>query len=592
MINQNKEHMNIVIVGHVDHGKSTVIGRLLADTGSLPEGKLESVRERCRKNAKPFEYAFLLDALKDEQEQGITIDAARCFFKSDKRDYIIIDAPGHIEFLRNMVTGAARAEAALLVIDANEGIQENSKRHGYLLSMLGIKKIAVLVNKMDLVDYDKTVFENIVTEYSAFLETIGVTPLTFVPISAFHGDNIIGYSDHTPWYEGKDVLSLLDSLDSEGASDQEPFRMPVQGIYKFTKGGDDRRIVAGTVEYGSLSVGDHVTFYPSGKGSKVKSIESFATEKKTTIGAGYATGFTLEEQIYIKRGEIAVKTDDVIEPISATGFKANIFWLGKTPLTIGKSYNFKVGTMTVSGTVEEIIRTLDASSLDASVKAVVDRHEVAEILIKTNKPVAFDLSQGLAKTSRFVIVDDYEIAGGGIILSQMGVDTVANEHKIIKNSRWQNSLVNRQQRVDRLSQIPTLVLISGGKDSGKKPLAKALEKDLFERGRLAYFLSVGNIKYGVDDGRQDQAHILQLTEVANVLLDAGNITISTATDLTREDYGIIDNHIDGHKCIKVWIGDGGDINEADIIIKSEELALGTNIITDFLKDQGIIYKGA
>ena len=193
--------MNIVIVGHVDHGKSTIIGRLLADTHSLPEGKLEQVKETCRRNSKPFEYAFLLDALKDEQSQGITIDAARCFFKTDKRHYIIIDAPGHIEFLKNMVTGASRAEAALLVIDAKEGIQENSRRHGYLLSMLGIKQIAVLVNKMDLVNFDKKVFDGIVSEYRKFLKKIDIEPRIFIPVSGMKGDGIAKNTKDMGWYK-------------------------------------------------------------------------------------------------------------------------------------------------------------------------------------------------------------------------------------------------------------------------------------------------------------------------------------------------------------------------------------------------------
>lgn len=203
-----KEDMNIVIVGHVDHGKSTLMGRLLADTGSLPEGKLEQVKETCRRNSKPFEYAFLLDALKDEQSQGITIDTARCFFKTEKRDYIILDAPGHIEFLKNMITGASRAEAALLMIDAKEGVQENSRRHAYMLSMLGIRQIAVVINKMDLVDYDEGVFERVKAEYLEFLKQINVTPKVVVPASSFMGENIIQQSDKMPWYDGMCILEV------------------------------------------------------------------------------------------------------------------------------------------------------------------------------------------------------------------------------------------------------------------------------------------------------------------------------------------------------------------------------------------------
>lgn len=250
-----KEDMNIVIVGHVDHGKSTLMGRLLADTGSLPEGKLEQVKETCRRNSKPFEYAFLLDALKDEQSQGITIDTARCFFKTEKRDYIILDAPGHIEFLKNMITGASRAEAALLMIDAKEGVQENSRRHAYMLSMLGIRQIAVVINKMDLVDYDEGVFERVKAEYLEFLKQINVTPKVVVPASSFMGENIIQQSDKMPWYDGMCILEVLDHFESEQAHEDQPFRMPVQDVYKFTRNGDDRRIVAGTIETGTIRAG-------------------------------------------------------------------------------------------------------------------------------------------------------------------------------------------------------------------------------------------------------------------------------------------------------------------------------------------------
>ena len=199
-----RDNLRLVVTGHVDHGKSTVIGRLLADTGSLPEGKLEQLKKYCERNAKPFEYAFLLDALKDERAQGITIDSARVFFRTARRHYIIIDAPGHIDFLKNMVTGASRADAALVVIDAKEGIQENSRRHGYLLSMLGIRQIVVLVNKMDLVGYDASVFDAVVRDYSQFLEQVGIRPRHFLPVAAHPGDNIARPSEQMPWY-----LSLI-----------------------------------------------------------------------------------------------------------------------------------------------------------------------------------------------------------------------------------------------------------------------------------------------------------------------------------------------------------------------------------------------
>ena len=257
--------MNVVVVGHVDHGKSTVVGRLLHDTGVLPHGKIEQVRSNCERSGKPFEYAFLIDALQDEQAQGITIDAARVFFRSDKRRYIIIDAPGHIEFLKNMISGAARAEAAILVIDASEGVRENSRRHGYMAAMLGIRQLLVVVNKMDLVDYDEAVFAAIRDEYETFLGEIEVEPRGFIPVSGRHGDNLVGRSERTPWYEGAALLEQIDAFASAGAETAQALRLPVQDVYKFPTRGDDARIIAGTVATGSVRVGDTVEFLPSRK---------------------------------------------------------------------------------------------------------------------------------------------------------------------------------------------------------------------------------------------------------------------------------------------------------------------------------------
>lgn len=424
--NIDKEDMNIVIVGHVDHGKSTVIGRLLADTGSLPDGKLEQVKENCRRNSKPFEYAFLLDALKDEQAQGITIDSARCFFKTKKRDYIIIDAPGHIEFLKNMISGAARAEAALLVIDAHEGIQENSRRHGYMVSMLGVKQVAVLVNKMDLVNFDKKVYDDVIREYSEFLNKINVTPVFFIPISAVLGDNIAEKSQKMHWYKGTTVLEALDQLENAKLSDDKPFRMPVQDVYKFTKDKDNRRIVAGTVETGVLKVGDEVVFYPSGKKTRVKSIEAFNKEKQEEVSAGTATGFTTTEQIYTRRGEIATIRGEQ-KPKVGTLINVKLFWLGKKPMETNKKYYLKIGTAKAEVVVTEITNVLDASNLSSEKKETVNRNDVAECIMKSLKPIAFDLSNELIETSRFVVIDDYEIVGGGIIVEALEDDYITSQ---------------------------------------------------------------------------------------------------------------------------------------------------------------------
>lgn len=410
-----KERMNIVIVGHVDHGKSTLIGRLLADTNSLPVGKLEQVKRTCELNSKPFEYAFLLDALVDEQAQGITIDTARVFFKTNKREYIIIDAPGHIEFLKNMISGAARAEAAILLIDAHEGIAENTKRHAFMLSLLGIHQIVVAINKMDLVNYEQSKFFELKNEYSKFLESIGIIPIAYVPISARNGINLIEHSSLMSWYHGPTIIELIDGFQKEKEESENNFRMFVQGVYKFTADGDDRRIIAGTINSGSINVGDEIIFLPSGKKSKVKTIEIFGKDSIFRAEAGQAIGLTLTTQIYVKPSELICKTNETL-PFTTNRFKANIFWMGKKPLHMNNTYKLKIGTNKVEMQIEKIETVLDASTLEIITnRNEVQRHEVARLIIKTKKPISFDYIDQIKDTSRFVIVDEYDISGGGII---------------------------------------------------------------------------------------------------------------------------------------------------------------------------------
>jgi bifunctional enzyme CysN/CysC len=553
--------MNIVIVGHVDHGKSTIIGRLLTDTYSLPVGKLERVKETCRQNAKPFEYAFLLDALKEEQAQGITIDSARCFFKTAKRDYMIIDAPGHVEFLKNMVTGASRGEAALLVIDAREGIQENTRRHGYLLTMIGIRQIAVLVNKMDLVHYNQEVFQELVASYAAFLNEIGIDAAEYIPVSGVAGDNIVNLSRNMPWYHGRTILEELDHFSSAKLPEEQPFRMPVQGVYKFTRNGDDRRIVAGTIESGRLNIGDEVIFYPSGKRSKVRSLEGFNQISTGSFSAGQAIGFTLTEQIYIKRGDIAGIADQ-LQPKVTSRIRVKLFWLGKKPLEVEKEYILKLGTAKVKMQIEAIVSVLDASTLQFEFKNIVARHEVAECIFKLEQVIAFDLTHENAATGRFVIIDDYEISGGGMIVEGLeDKDSSLRQQVILRNYKWEKSIIPPEERAKKYNHQAALVLITGARNVGKKTLAKALEQQLFNEGKVVYFLGIGNVIYGVDadikkiSNNQREEHVRRLAEVSQLMLDAGMIVIITAIELTQKELEIFKTVVDIGRIETIWVGE-------------------------------------
>ena len=537
-----RAQMNIVIVGHVDHGKSTVIGRLLADTGTLPKGKLESVKANCRKNSKPFEYAFLLDALKDEQSQGITIDMARCFFKTAARDYIIIDAPGHIEFLKNMITGASRAESALLVIDVDEGIKENSKRHGQMVSMLGVKQVTVLVNKMDLVDFSEEVFEKLKADYSEFLAQIKVKPVSFIPVSAREGDNIATLSERMPWYKGATVLQQLDGFTSDKQLQDKPFRFPVQDIYKFTRQNDDRRIVAGTVAAGSVSVGDEVLFLPSGKQSAIQSVETFNTALKQIATTGDAFGFTLTTQIYIRPGELMVKPSEPL-PEVGTRFRVNIFWVGRAPMILEKEYKLKIGSARASVKLAEICNTLDASDLSYSNnKHQLDCRDVGECILETSRPIAFDPAAASETTGRFVIVDNYEIAGGGIVIENLSADeTLLQRHIRERENNWEKGLIKTEERERANGHRAKFIVFTGVPGTGKRSIAKALEQGLFSNRLKAYYLGVANIDRGLDADlgfNADNAgeRLRRIGELARIITDAGLIFITTIDD--ADDYDI------------------------------------------------------
>ncbi len=591
------ERMNVVIVGHVDHGKSTLIGRLMADTNSLPSGKLEQVRATCARNAKPFEYAFLLDALKDEQSQGITIDTARCFFQSALRRYILIDAPGHIEFLRNMITGASRAEAALLLIDAREGIQENSRRHGYIMSMLGIKRICVLVNKMDLVDYDQKVFAKICSEYEAFLQRLNVHPLRFIPISALQGSNIARRADaEMPWYDGPTVLEQLDALERPASVRDLPFRFPVQDIYKFTEDGDDRRIFAGTVLTGSVQVNQSVTFYPSGKRSRIRSIEAFNAPARDSAAAGEATGFTLETQIYIRPGELMTR-DDQPAPLIGRRFRANLFWMGQAPMIYGKTYKLKIGAAQVPLKLVEVLSVLDAADFVSEHSTQqVDRHDVAECVLETHRPVAFDQIDQVLHTGRFVIVDDYEIAGAGIALERVN-DTVStlDSHVKAREFAWESGGVMPSERAAAYGHRAKFVLLTGNDNGPLTTLAERIEQALFKSGFKTYYARPANVAQGLDAdlsyrGEARDEHVRRLGELARILTDSGQILITSLAGADEHDVRMLELLNSPHEILVVRLGEmlGTRISPHLTLAADTAPEVGATAVRKLLYDKKII----
>ena len=524
------DNLNIVIVGHVDHGKSTLLGRLYADTGSLPDGKLEKVQAICRQQGKEFEYAFLFDAFLEEQEQGITIDTARTFFGWKGRHYIIIDAPGHKEFLKNMISGAARAEGALLLIDALEGVKEQSKKHGYLLSLLGVRQFAVVVNKMDLVGYRQDVFDGIEKEYREFLGQFKAVPQQIIPVSAKLGDNIANRSEQMSWYSGPTVLDALSAFQKEPGRSEQPLRLPVQDVYKF----DARRIIAGRVTAGHVKVGDSLVFSPSNKRATVKSIEAFNIDPPPVEShAGQSVGVTLDEQIFVERGEVASHQEQL--PLVSTAFRANVFWLGRKPLERGRRYQLRVATREVDcevATIHRIIDTMDLAQQQGS--SVVNKNQVAELTIRAKTPVAFDLSASFESTGRFVLVDEYDIAGGGIVTELVHDDQeFLREEARQRDFAWVKGKVGVEDRAQQYGHRAAIVLVTGGRHTGKSFLARTIEARLVADGRHAYLLDGENLRRGLDadlsEGERGQVAEMarRYGEVARLLVDTGLIVVST-----------------------------------------------------------------
>ena len=529
--------LKIVIVGHVDHGKSTFIGRLFHDTGSLPEGKLEELKKAAESRGARFEWANLMDALQSERDQNITIDTAQIWFRTEKRPYVLIDAPGHTEFLKNMVTGAASADAALLLIDAHEGIREDTRRHGYLLSLLGIRQVAVLVNKMDLAGYREGRFREIEAECRRWLDSVGVAPSAFIPIAARDGDNIAACSANMPWYAGPTVLQTLDLFEVLPPPEGRPLRFPVQDVYRF----DERRILAGRVESGTVRVGDRLVFTPSGKSSSVRTIEHWNAPSRDVASAGECVGITLTEQIFVERG--AVASHETRPPYEGTRIAGKVFWLGKNPLRVGRLYKMKLATAEADCEVQAIASVIDASTLgparpEAAERSVL-RHEVAELTLRTRKPIAFDAFAEIAATGRFVIVEGFDIAGGGIIPTgeharpssgaERGAGVLSAGHK-----------VTRAHRARRNGYQGCVVWLTGPMGAGKSTIAAELERELFNAGRSAYVLDGDNVHGGLCSDlsfsvRDRMEQIRRVGEVARLLDDAGVICVTALISPQRED---------------------------------------------------------
>ena len=525
--------LRVVFVGHVDHGKSTLIGRILHDTDSLPEGKIEMVKKACAAEGMEFEFAFVLDALLEEQKQNVTIDTTEIRFKTKRRKYIIIDAPGHKEFLKNMITGASRADAAVLVIAANEGVREQSRRHAYLLSMLGIKQLIVVVNKMDLVDFSEKKFGEIEKEYRKFLGELGLEARIFVPASAKNADNVASASKKMKWHRGPSVLEALDLLEPQSADVDLPLRFCVQDVYRF----DDRRIIAGRIETGKLKVGDELVFSPANKTSKVQSIEKWGGNGESEAIAGDSIGMTLSEQIFVERGYVASHQTET--PIEANRLHADVFWIVREPMRVGHLYDLRLATQEVKCEIVSINEVMDSSTLQATKdkREQLERNEVGRLTIQTRSPLVIDNYDRIPTLGRFVIVDDGQICGGGTIFGGVYTDrTVAKS----KNIFWVEGKITARARAARTGHRGAVVWFTGLSGAGKSTIAQAVERELFVRGMQTYVLDGDNIRHGLNSNLgfspEDRVeNIRRVSEVAKLMADSGVVAITAFISPYRMD---------------------------------------------------------
>ncbi len=538
--------LKIVIVGHVDHGKSTLIGRLLYETDSLPPGKVEELKAISARRGMAIEWSFVLDAFQAERDQAVTIDTTQIWFKTAERDYVIIDAPGHREFLKNMVSGAAAADAAILVVDAAEGVREQTRRHGYLLHLLGVRQVAVAISKMDLVDYDEVRFTEVSREISHYLGEIGVVPTFIVPISGRDGDNIAenkaaagqdpGKNDVSmAWYEGPSLLESLGQFQSVTRPVDQPLRFPVQDVYKF----DQRRIIAGRIESGILRVGDRLLFSPSNRSARVKSIEVWSSDTECLEArAGQSVAITLDEQIFIERGEMV--SHEALPPMLSTVFRATLFWLAQEPLEVDRTYKLKLGTREARVRVQSIERVIDTDTLAGHPGDRVERNGVGEVVLRCREILALDEYRDLARTGRFALVDDYDTVAGGVISMEGYPD---QRHAFGVKSENLTSVEHRvtaPHRTERNGHSGGVLWFTGLSGSGKSTLAMAVEQRLFNKGYHVYVLDGDNVRGGLNANLgfspEDRAeNIRRVGEVAGLFADSGVICISAFISPYRAD---------------------------------------------------------
>lgn len=516
---ERKELLRLLTCGSVDDGKSTLIGRLLHDSKMIYEDQLAAIEADSVKSGTTggnIDLALLVDGLQAEREQGITIDVAYRYFSTAKRKFIIADTPGHEQYTRNMATGASTCDLAIILIDARHGVQVQTRRHSFIASLLGIKHIIVAVNKMDLVDFSESVFNEIKADYLKFSEKLDPASFHFIPLSALTGDNVVNPSEHTPWYDGGALMPLLESIEIAGDKNYSDFRFPVQYVNRPNL---NFRGFCGTVASGVIRKGDEVTVLPSNKTSRIKSIVTY-DEELELAHAAMAVTLTLEDEIDVSRGDILAHPENVTA--SDTRFDATVVWMAETPLLPGKVFDFKLGSKTVSGSLNTIHSRIDVNTLEKHPAPGLELNEIGLTEINLDETVCFDSYKDNRATGSFIILDRLSnvTVGAGMI------DCVQQPRRT--RSESSNIIVTKEERAARYGQKPATIMFVGVSGSGKSTLAHGLERRLFDRGRVSNVLDGKTMRLGISkdlahDAEGRAENLRRSAHIARFLNDSGVI---------------------------------------------------------------------
>lgn len=555
---QNKSMLRFITCGSVDDGKSTLIGRLLYDSKMIFEDQLAALENDSRRvgtQGQDIDFALLVDGLAAEREQGITIDVAYRFFATEKRKFIVADCPGHEQYTRNMVTGASTADCAVILIDARKGVLVQTRRHSFLCQQLGIRNLVLAVNKMDLIDYDETKFNAIVSDYAKFAESIGIESFTAVPISGLAGDNITSRSDNTDWYGGPVLIDLLETMEiSNTASQKKPFRMPVQWVNRPNL---DFRGFSGLIASGTVKPGDELRSLPSGKISTVKSVVTMDGELDEAV-AGQSITITLEEEIDCSRGDVLATADD--PPEVADQFETTIVWMDDEPLVVGRGYWLKLGTQMVSVTIAEPKYEIDVNTMEHLASQTLNLNQIGVCEITTDRRIVFDPYTENRALGGFILIDK-------ITNHTVGAGMLHFSLRRSQNVHWQPTDITRDHHASMKNQTPRVLWFTGLSGSGKSTIANEVEKKLALMNRHTFLLDGDNVRHGLNKDlgftESDRIeNIRRIGEVAKLMTDAGLIVLTAFISPFRADRQLVRDMIDGGEFIEIHVDTPLEIAEA------------------------------